>query len=73
MIITLTLPLFATIFKNHVPFNNAFNSAVARPPPTEELEKPYTCDSDGWSEWFNLNYPDAEGEFESLAEIRKVG
>lgn len=48
-------------------------SVIPRPPPTEELEKPYTCDDEGWSQWFNLNSPDSDGEYELLAEVRKVG
>ena len=44
----------------------------ARPPVTEELEEPYTCEDEGWSEWYNLHSPDSDGEFESLSEIRKA-
>ena len=44
----------------------------ARPTVPEDLEEPYTCDDEGWSEWYNLNSPDPDGEFESLSEIRKV-
>ncbi|XP_063867870.1 uncharacterized protein LOC135104399 [Scylla paramamosain] len=42
------------------------------PPVTEELEEPYTCEDEGWSEWYNLHSPDSNGEFESLSEIRKT-
>nr|XP_045582100.1 uncharacterized protein LOC123745535 [Procambarus clarkii] len=40
--------------------------------PPEIKEIPMTCDEEGWSQWFNEHFPDVDGEFESLSEIRKT-
>ncbi|XP_071530009.1 uncharacterized protein [Panulirus ornatus] len=37
----------------------------------EAPPKPMTCDEEGWTDWYNSHYPDTDGEFESLSEIRK--